>query len=726
MIKNELLQDLSNETIKKEITEIIGRYELITQRRYRKKAVKWYNVPCSFDIETTSTDDLHCWAYCMTLAIDNKVYICRKWSEFISLMEIIQDVGGLNEYRRIACYVHNLSFEFSYIDNLIKFTEVFSVDRRQPIRALSEYGIEFRDSAILAAEKLSKVAEHLHSHHINKMIGDLDYYKVRTSETDLTKEEYGYIINDVKILIYYIQEELEEYGTIYKIPMTNTGRVREYCRNHCLYLTDENGKLILEDGKPIRNRRYVELMKRCVLSDEVYDWLKKAFRGGFTHASSLIVGDILYNIGSYDLTSAYPWAMISQVFPIGTPAKFEPVSKQHMLNAMKCRACLMYIEYINIRRKPDVPDSYISWIPEKMTGVNVNHDDNGRVISADKIGMWMTEIDFSIISDVYDYDDWKYGIYCYVWFKDYLPTEFVKCILKFYRDKTELKGVSGSEVDYRKSKGMLNSMYGMCVQDPFKDNAEYIDGEWVEVPSEIDIESFNDRYNRFIYYPWGIWTTAYVRRRIWNAILACGNDRQCYTDTDSIKLKRYWEMKEWFDNDNRLIREELVKAMEHHKLSVDNIEPLTKDGVKKLLGEWDYEGEYAEFRTQGAKRYITSKAKLVRHYADNNDNVGNCLRKSYEITVAGLPKGAIDYLIKNGDPINQLTDNMVVPAEFSHKLAHRYVDNREELTITDYMGNTSTFTSYGGTHLSPIQFSMNVDDDFYEWCVYSRRELNCY
>ena len=32
--------------------------------------------------------------------------------------------------------------------------------------------------------------------------------------------------------------------------------------------------------------------------------------------------------------------------------------------------------------------------------------------------------------------------------KDYLPTDFVKAILKLYRDKTTLKDVTGKEIQY--------------------------------------------------------------------------------------------------------------------------------------------------------------------------------------------------------------------------------------------------------------------------------------
>ena len=48
-----------------------------------------------------------------------------------------------------------------------------------------------------------------------------------------------------------------------------------------------------------------------------------------------------------------------------------------------------------------------------------------------------------------------------------------------------------------------------------------------------EIQKYNDSKNRFLYYAWGIWVTAYARRNLWTGILAVGKD-YIYSDTDSI------------------------------------------------------------------------------------------------------------------------------------------------------------------------------------------------
>ena len=62
--------------------------------------------------------------------------------------------------------------------------------------------------------------------------------------------------------------------------------------------------------------------------------------------------------------------------------------------------------------------------------------------------------------------------------------EIRKTILDLYQDKTTLKGVVGEEANYMLSKGMLNSMYGMCVTDTIMSNVSY-DGQWHDDPLSV-------------------------------------------------------------------------------------------------------------------------------------------------------------------------------------------------------------------------------------------------
>ena len=220
------------------------------------------------------------------------------------MLTILSEELNLCDKQILVCYVHNLSFEFQFIRNLIKWNKVFAVKEREPVRCLSELGIEFRCSYKLSGYSLSKVGEHLTKYKVQKMVGDLDYSLLRNSETVLTEKELQYCEHDVRVVMSYIRELIEQYGDITRIQLTKTGFVRDYCRKKCFY---SNLKGVKRSDNYNRYRTFIESMKLTV--DE-YDQLKKAFTGGFTHANSFYSGKILFNVASYDLTSSYPAVML--------------------------------------------------------------------------------------------------------------------------------------------------------------------------------------------------------------------------------------------------------------------------------------------------------------------------------------------------------------------------------------------------------------------------------
>ena len=210
------------------------------------KRVSYVNVECAFDIETTNATyngEKLAFMYCWQWGIQDKehIYLGRTWEQFIDLCKQLQQRFDLSESKRIICYVHNLGFEFQFMRKYFEWVNVFAVDERKPIKALCSYGIEFRDSYILSGYSLAKTAENLTEHKIEKLVGDLDYTLIRNSKTELTEEEKAYCNNDIEILLYYINEQIAMYGDISKIPLTNTGRVRQFVRNRC-YHTSTNHK----------------------------------------------------------------------------------------------------------------------------------------------------------------------------------------------------------------------------------------------------------------------------------------------------------------------------------------------------------------------------------------------------------------------------------------------------------------------------------------------------
>ncbi len=666
---------------------------------------KYFNVPAAFDIETSSFYDgdgkktgiMYAW----TFGIYGVTIFGRTWESFINMIEQLVRILDLSpDRKRLVVYVHNLAFDFQFFRKHFTFEKVFAVDRRKPLFAVADNGIEFRCSYLLSGYSLAKLGDELQRYKVRKAVGDLNYNLIRHQGTTMTSKEIRYCVNDVKVVMAYVMEQIEDCHGIGNIPYTKTGFVRTYCRNKCFY----------EPGKPrkksYKRLRYHETMERLTLTPELYDACKRGFTGGFTHANSIYYNKVLENVASYDFTSSYPAVMIAERFPMGKPEKIDTtaITTEKFTECLLNFCCLFDVHFIGLKEKPDAWENYIS---ESRCFYKQNVvANNGRIVSASEIWTTITDVDFMIIRKLYTWDSMQISnLYC--WMRGYLPTDFVDAILKLYEDKTTLKGVQGKEIEYMVAKGMLNSCYGMSVTDIIREVNNY-DADWNKpyTPTGKEknalIEKYNKQWNRFLYYTWGIFVTAYARRNLFTGIINCGID-YVYSDTDSIKILNAEKHREYFEKYNRIIVSQLESAMRYHGFTFDRIRPKTIKGKEKPLGVWDYEGTYKRFKTLGAKRYLVE------------DEKGN-----YALTVAGVHKQkAKDYLLQKfpEDPFIGFTDQLFIPAEYTGKQTHTYIDVPREGTICDYTGQWGRYEELTGIHLESAEYRLSVSQQYKDYII---------
>lgn len=561
---------------------------------------KYYDISVSFDTETTSmkkaNGDKFAFMYVWQFSIDGYFCYGRTWSQFIELLMNLQKFGGLNKDKRIIIYIHNLSFEFQFFRKYIPWVEIFSKEEREPMKAVSGFGIEFRDSLILSGYKLETLAKNLTSHKVEKMVGDLDYSLIRNSKTTFTKKELGYMLNDVKILDAYIDEQRKQYKDIAHIPLTNTGRVREKLREKCFGVTNAS------------RLKFQDMVKNLTLSKDVYDELEQAFAGGFTHANPNHVGKTYHNVASIDFTSSYPTVMIAEKFPSSTAHSYKFTNMNDFEELCKNRLVMFQVDFTNLVSKIDF-DNYIS--KNRCLNIEGETENNGRVFSADKLSIVITNVDWQIIKQVYAWEDIK--ISRVKWFyKHYLPKPIIESILYFYNAKTKLKNVEGKEAEYMHGKQLLNSVYGASVSKVIHDEVEYNNNQWTTEPADAEkqLQQYNNSNNRVLYFPYGVWVTSFARANLWSGILSIKDD-YIYSDTDSIKMLNWQKHKSYVENYNKTITEKLEKTLKFYRIPLDQIRPKTVDGREKPLGVWDFEGIYSSFKTLGAKRYVyTENDKL--------------------------------------------------------------------------------------------------------------------
>ena len=679
-----------------DIEKIINNAVSGVKTKKTNKGCKYYNIPASFDIETTSFYDemgrkcaiMYEW----TFGINGAVVYGRTWSEWLKLYDIVCNVLGLCDDNRLIVYIHNEGFEFQFMQKHHEWRRVFALDERKPVYALSVDGVEFRCSYLLSGYSLEMLGKQLQKYKVQKAVGDLDYSLIRHQNTPLTDKEIGYCVSDVRVVMAYVMEKIEQCGDITKIPLTKTGFVRKYCRDACLY--EGSHKKNVEKFKS-----YNDLMRQLTLTPDEYKQAKRAFQGGFTHANSYHVGKVLENVGSYDFTSSYPAVMVAEMFPMSRGELVKIKSAEEFSRNLRLYCCMFDAEFEGIEATTIFEHPLSKSRCEKIRN---SLDDNGRIVSADYLITTITEQDYIVLQKFYKWKRMRIANFRR-YKRGYLPTNFVRAILKLYQDKTTLKGVDGKETEYLNSKEMINAAYGMSVTDICRDEIVFAD-EWSKTP--VDIESALKKYNtskrRFLSYLWGVWVTAYARKNLFTGIWELKYD-YVYADTDSVKGLNMERHARYFEGYNKMITEKLRLACSHHNIPFELTCPKTIEGVPKPLGVWDDEGVYSRFKTLGAKRYATEKDG------------------KFSITVSGVNKKyAAPYLVETygvDGCFDAFDDDLNIPADRTGKMTHTYIDERRTGLIRDFLGVVAHYDELSGVHLENAEYSLSLSDAYIDYLM---------
>lgn len=288
--------------------------------------------------------------------------------------------------------------------------------------------------------------------------------------------------------------------------------------------------------------------------------------------------------------------MCAYEYPITTGQIVYPKSMNELEDYCKNYCVLFDIHFFNIESKIQY-EHFISSSKCDIKGESI--EDNGRVVYANELITTITNVDFQIIKSTYVWDKVRISN-VRIYKKGYLPKDLILTILKLYSDKTTLKGVKGREIDYLSSKENVNSVYGMMVMNIVREIFNYDNDNWFVESGDVleQLDTYNKSKNRFLFYPFGVWVTAYARRNLWTGILECKND-YVYSDTDSCKILNYEKHKTYFENYNNIAIQNLKDMCKFYNIDYSLCEPMTIKGVKKTLGVWDFDGSYNYFKTLG-------------------------------------------------------------------------------------------------------------------------------
>lgn len=593
-----VFSEISDKEFRSDLKVLLLRFGQVRRKRgncgTKKHKVAYRNNLCSFDIETSRIrykEEDHAIMYVWQFAIDDYVFIGRTWDEYKYLVSIVDEVLADREY--LVVYVHNLSYEFQFLSGIFTFENenVFCIKSRRILKA-SHGHIEYRCSMLHSNMSLAKWTQNLNAEHKKLSGDDFDYNAVRYPHTPLTDEQLLYCVYDVLGVTDCIRIELErDDDNLYSIPLTSTGYVRRNVKRAMNPIA----------WYVVRDLLYLKL--------DVYEMLQRAFRGGDTHANRYFVNRKLENVKSYDRSSSYPDVLLNHKFPTTqfvqdiTITTLDEMMEDIMIKERACLADIAIYNYSQADRYNGFP--YLSFSKCRRVSKDLVLD-NGRILSASYFETTVTDIDLRIIVKEMSPDTVIKPLKYYHARYGKLPELLLNEIRKYYKDKTKLKG-TGDDYFYMKSKNLLNSIYGLMVQNPCKPEILFDECGYHE-STEKSMQDLLNQYNKvaFTSYQWGIFVTAAaryeLRRGLWNV-----GRFAVYCDTDSIKFIGDADFSE-------MNREYMQSSIENNAFAVD------PKGKTHYMGVYEYEGTYNTFATLGAKKYC---------YEDDN---------GLHITIAGVNK----------------------------------------------------------------------------------------
>lgn len=615
------------------------------------------------------------WQFC----IDGTCVYGRKFEE---VKRFLNYISKKTCGHAVHIWVHNLLFEYQYLQEVIKFKKLFFTEARKPLYAKYK-NLYLRCSYRLTNISLAKWGSNLG---IAKKTGQLDYFALYTPKTELTAEQMEYCEYDVIIMFFGIRDYLKRYGHIEYIPLTQTGIVRRDIK--------------------AENQQTKGYLSKCadMQPKTAEDWKIQhlVFSGGLTLSNPKNTAIILHEQDSIDKKSAYPFTFLEK-FPC---TAFEKVNSKPVWDDGNHHICL--VEFKNIHARYDITPLSTSKRICMQGGVLAKDNakenaefgiakNNGKLIKANTYICYINEIDKRLIDLYYEYDEIIIHSHRLA-LSDYMPRHVILYMLERYAQKTLLTGIDDEMRMIEKQK--LNSLYGMSstalVHSDIIENDDFTYTKTRPDDTKIQYE-LNElrqkKYKNVLPYSYGIYITSYQRYFLMEFALhfkTNGNlDKLTYFDTDSIKgkfTKTDWDI---VKQENERIKNWTRERCELQDIDYEKTCPMNKKGQREYLGIWEHDAHYYELKVLGAKRYA---------YKETPDD-------KVHITIAGVPKAAA-HVLKS---VDDLREGLEFDLFNSHKNLLTYCDGNNPLvTMPDGYKVKNTCS----VNIRPTSYKLTLDREY--------------
>lgn len=672
---------------------------------HRDNAYQVLEVFGGFDIETTNIYQVekefpgwHAYAYHMQISLytqrDEYVYLFRTWDLVLWFFDQIADHLELNEKRHIILWIANFGFEFQFLRKRLQWDrgewDFFAKEAREPLKATYR-GIEFREALSISRGSLAQLAKDYCK--TQKLVGDLDYSIPRNYKTPLTPQEEAYCINDVAILAEFAHYMFDHYiREDHYIPLTATSIImKTFNQEYKAMCKARDKKLHLLPG--MSDLEYTDYIRRLFPTKEEYTlYMNYLFRGGYVHANAVFAGSDQVLARMRDITSHYPARMNLSYCP-RTPFK----RREFDASYLDTHCCIIHAEFVDVQ----AITSHSIESKNKLVSFFGARFDNGRVFSAKKMEVYLTELDYKIYKMFYKWDEEKSKILdFYTSERGKFPPFVLKVLNTKYKEKNRLKRAGlGKTQKYSITKAGVNTCYGALVRRIrfIRHLYDTTLNDWKEDRIAVN---FEEEKNKQLLCPYhGIWVTAAARYELLYLLhkLTKAGCVVYYMDTDSKKYKPSHKAELIFRRYNAAIKRHRhnrgLRAPEFSDLGEFDIEIKDKNGKPAAV----------PFKSLGAKRYL---------YAHDGEIIA---------TVAGMPKMSIKAL---GSTQEEIFDSFSIGGfsltpEESNKLTTRYCDDYSNALIDGVL-----MEEMSSVALYQIPFKITIKDE-YKAFIAERNEQLC-
>lgn len=461
--------------------------------------------------------------------------------------------------------------------------------------------IEFLDSFKIMTNKLDTIAKkviHIDDK-FHKLGNQYDYDAIRPDGHKLTELERMYLYNDV----YILKEFFRQFYNSIDTRQTTASSIAFEKFIQGKYGHDKPYKQFLED--------YPDLYPYT----NIINIIKNSYSGGWTQVNRFFKGKHLKGINgtSIDINSSYPAVVRNMPLPYGEPTLYKGYHKckPNELNILVIEFDKFYNKHSNneigVIQCGFNNTEVFNRLGTEYIATNVI-DGKAKGTNAKSLGhryrlyMWEFELENILENTVFE----DYKVIETLTFKSNIG-HFAEVVDEYTEKKIQGKKL-GNNALTNFAKLVLNSFYGKLASNPKREERRIIlkNGLCKNENTEIVYDADKKYYPAF-----ASAVTAWARCNLRNILYKLSINEQgeyenhvMYFDTDSLytnlpkekvieKLGVYAEYEDIKDENGKVIDTKMVKVLNEEGI----LDPY-------ILGKWDIEKTYYEFKAIASKKYI--------------------------------------------------------------------------------------------------------------------------